>query len=153
MSRDNEMFRLLVEYGDLAVQADAHRAKHQKAIDTYLEKVERMNEIRKQFDAYEKYKLTEREVQVLQGLSEGLTNEKVGARLYLSPETVRTHVRKAMEKFGTHTRTRAVALAVKHGIVDPDRLAPETKHVQTIRTLAEHAKKKPTAVERVLKAV
>lgn len=152
MSRDSEMFRLLVEYGDLAVKADAHRTKHSKAIDEYLTLVDRMNEIRKLFDAHEKYRLSPRELDVLQAISEGLTYEEMGARLYISPETVRTHIRKAMDKIGVRSRAAAVAIATKHGLVDPE---PEQKqrHVETIQTVAEHARRKPTAVERVLKAV
>ena len=45
MTGETEMFRLLVEYGDLAVKADAHHTKNQKTIDEYTEMVARMNEI------------------------------------------------------------------------------------------------------------
>lgn len=153
MSRENAMFRLLVEYGDLAVRADAHRTKHHAAIDDYLAMVERMNEIRCHFDAYEKYRLSERETQVLQGLAEGLTNEQIGARLYISPETVRTHVRKTLDRLGVNTRTRAVAIATKHGIVDPEPAPRNGKHVQDLSELTAHARRHQPATDRVLKAV
>jgi DNA-binding NarL/FixJ family response regulator len=58
-------------------------------------------------------KLTPREREVLDLLAEGLSGEQIARRLYLSPETVRTHVRNAMEKLDARTRTHAVAIAVR----------------------------------------
>jgi DNA-binding NarL/FixJ family response regulator len=59
--------------------------------------------------------LSRREREVLDHLSKGLTGEDVAARLGLSPETVRTHVRNAMDKLEAHTRVHAVAIALKQG--------------------------------------
>jgi DNA-binding NarL/FixJ family response regulator len=56
--------------------------------------------------------LTSRERDVLRGLAEGLTNEEIGGRLFLSPDTVRTHIRKAATRLGARNRTHAVALAL-----------------------------------------
>jgi DNA-binding NarL/FixJ family response regulator len=61
--------------------------------------------------------LTERERDVLRHLAEGLDNEAIGSRLYISPETVRTHLRKAMTKLGATTRTQAVAIALRSDII------------------------------------
>jgi DNA-binding NarL/FixJ family response regulator len=61
--------------------------------------------------------LTERERDVLRLLSEGHDNEEIGQRLYISPETVRTHLRKAMTKLGASTRTQAVAVALRTEII------------------------------------
>lgn len=61
--------------------------------------------------------LTQREREVLRLLAEGLSNEEIGKRLFISPETVRTHVRKAMEKLGAGTRTQAVALAIRRSLI------------------------------------
>ena len=55
--------------------------------------------------------LTQREREVLRLLADGLANEEIGKRLHISPETVRTHVRKAMSKLEADTRTQAVATA------------------------------------------
>jgi DNA-binding NarL/FixJ family response regulator len=62
-------------------------------------------------------KLTERERDVLRLLAEGLTNEEIGKRLFISPETVRTHVRKAMDKLDADTRTQAVATALRQSLI------------------------------------
>jgi DNA-binding NarL/FixJ family response regulator len=61
--------------------------------------------------------LTQRERDVLRLLSEGLSNEEIGKRLFISPETVRTHVRKAMDKLDADTRTQAVATALRQSLI------------------------------------
>jgi FixJ family two-component response regulator len=49
--------------------------------------------------------------------TDGLTNEEIGKRLFLSPETIRTHVQKAMRKLEADTRTQAVALALRQSLI------------------------------------
>jgi len=61
--------------------------------------------------------LTQREREVLRLLADGLANEEIGKRLHISPETVRTHVRKAMAKLEADTRTQAVATALRQSII------------------------------------
>jgi DNA-binding NarL/FixJ family response regulator len=61
--------------------------------------------------------LTAREREVLRLLSNGHTNAEVGVHLYLSPETVRTHVRKAVARLGVQNRTQAVAMALREGLI------------------------------------
>ncbi|MDP9491416.1 MAG: LuxR C-terminal-related transcriptional regulator, partial [Actinomycetota bacterium] len=58
-----------------------------------------------------------REREVLRDLADGLTNAEIGAKLFLSPETIRTHVRKAMTRLEAKTRTQAVAKAVRGGMI------------------------------------
>ena len=62
-------------------------------------------------------KLTQREREILRLLADGLRNEEVGRRLYISTETVRTHVRKAMDKLDADTRTQAVATALRKQLI------------------------------------
>jgi DNA-binding NarL/FixJ family response regulator len=61
--------------------------------------------------------LTQREREVLRLLADGHANEEIGKRLHISPETVRTHVRKAMAKLEADTRTQAVAIALRQSII------------------------------------
>ena len=61
--------------------------------------------------------LTQRERDVLRLLADGLANEEIGKRLYISAETVRTHVRKAMDKLDADTRTQAVARALRDHLI------------------------------------
>lgn len=61
--------------------------------------------------------LTQREREVLRLLADGNTNESIGAELAISPQTVRTHVQKAMEKLGAGTRVAAVATALREALI------------------------------------
>lgn len=61
--------------------------------------------------------LTQRERDVLRLLADGLSNEEIGKRLFISAETVRTHVRKAMDKLDADTRTQAVARALRERLI------------------------------------
>ena len=61
--------------------------------------------------------LTHRERDVLRLLADGLANEEIGKRLFISAETVRTHVRKAMDKLDADTRTQAVARALRDHLI------------------------------------
>ena len=60
--------------------------------------------------------LTPRESEVLAHVADGLTHEEIGQKLSISPETVRTHVRKACERLNARTRTHAVATALRLGL-------------------------------------
>jgi LuxR family maltose regulon positive regulatory protein len=55
--------------------------------------------------------LSKRETEVLQLISEGLTNQEIASRLYLSLNTVKVHTRNIYGKLGVHHRTSAVARA------------------------------------------
>ena len=61
--------------------------------------------------------ITQREREVLRLLADGLSNEEIGKSLFISPETVRTHVRKAMDKLDADTRTQAVATALRQSLI------------------------------------
>jgi DNA-binding CsgD family transcriptional regulator len=60
--------------------------------------------------------LTPRESEVLAHVADGLSQEEIGRRLSISPETVRTHVRKARDRLNARTRTHAVATALRLGL-------------------------------------
>ena len=61
--------------------------------------------------------LTPREAEVLAHVADGLSHDEIGSRLSISPETVRTHVRKACERLNARTRTHAVATALRLGLL------------------------------------
>jgi len=62
--------------------------------------------------------LSPREREILGLLSQGLNGEDAAEKLFLSPETIRTHVRNAMSKLNASTRVHAVALALQRGEID-----------------------------------
>jgi DNA-binding NarL/FixJ family response regulator len=61
--------------------------------------------------------LTEREIQVLELLAEGLSNKRIAAQLGISDQTVKFHVASISGKLGTHTRTETVRRAVRSGLI------------------------------------
>lgn len=61
--------------------------------------------------------LTERELEVLALMSEGLNNREIAERLVISSSTVKNHVSNILEKLNTTSRTAAVALAIENRIV------------------------------------
>jgi DNA-binding NarL/FixJ family response regulator len=62
--------------------------------------------------------LTERERDVLRLVADGLSNDQIGGRLFISPETVRVHVRSATSKLDADNRTHAVASALRASIIE-----------------------------------
>jgi DNA-binding NarL/FixJ family response regulator len=61
--------------------------------------------------------VTKREREVLRLLAQGFTTDEAAKKLFLSPDTVRTHVRKAMRKLESSTRTEAVAKALRMELI------------------------------------
>lgn len=59
--------------------------------------------------------LTNREREVMTLVASGLQSSDMAERLFLSPETVKSHVQNAMGKLGSHTRAHAVAIALVTG--------------------------------------
>jgi DNA-binding NarL/FixJ family response regulator len=62
--------------------------------------------------------LTTREREILQLLADGMSNADVAARLFISQETVKSHVRHILTKLEADTRTHAVAIALREAIID-----------------------------------
>jgi DNA-binding NarL/FixJ family response regulator len=60
---------------------------------------------------------TNREVEVLQLISDGLVNREIGVRLFLSEETVKSHVRHLLAKLQARSRAHAVAVGLRRGII------------------------------------
>jgi DNA-binding NarL/FixJ family response regulator len=61
--------------------------------------------------------LTERELDVLRAVAEGLENKQIAVRLSVSPETVKEHVSNAMGKLRANNRTHAVSIALERGFL------------------------------------
>lgn len=61
--------------------------------------------------------ITARERDVLRLLASGMRNEEIGKELFISPETVKVHIAKAMRKLAADTRTQAVAEALRRSII------------------------------------
>ena len=61
--------------------------------------------------------LTSRELQLLQSLAEGLSDQEIAERLFISPRTVQTQMTRLYDKLGTDSRLQTLILAVRHDIV------------------------------------
>ncbi len=63
------------------------------------------------------YHLSEREISVLTLMVEGLNNQDIGDRLYLSRSTVKYHISSIFAKLGVTNRSEAIALALKNDLI------------------------------------
>ena len=64
--------------------------------------------------------LSPREAEVLTLVALGRSNEEIGDALFISPETVRTHVRNAMVRRGARNRAHLIAIAMRDGVIVVD---------------------------------
>ena len=60
---------------------------------------------------------TMREIEVLQLVADGLVNREIGTRLFLSEETVKSHVRHLLAKLQARSRAHAVAVGFRRGLI------------------------------------
>jgi DNA-binding NarL/FixJ family response regulator len=60
---------------------------------------------------------TAREIEVLRLIAEGLVNREIGRRLFLSEETVKSHVRHLLAKLQARSRAHAVAVGFRRGLI------------------------------------
>lgn len=63
--------------------------------------------------------LTDREREITRLIAYGRVTREICAELHVAPDTVRSHVRKAMAKTGAHTRAQLIAIAMGDGLLDP----------------------------------
>jgi DNA-binding NarL/FixJ family response regulator len=62
--------------------------------------------------------LSARQREILQMLADGMQTDAVAAKLELSTETVRTHTKRILAKLEASTRTQAVAIGIRHGLIE-----------------------------------
>jgi DNA-binding NarL/FixJ family response regulator len=63
------------------------------------------------------YKLSEREMQIINLIVEGKTNQKIASELFLSVDTVKSHLKTIMDKLSVSDRTQAAVKAVREGLI------------------------------------
>jgi two-component system, NarL family, response regulator LiaR len=64
--------------------------------------------------------LSEREEQVLALIAQGLTNQEIADRVFISINSVKTYIRSAYRKIGVNSRSQAVAWGLRNGLTAPD---------------------------------
>ena len=75
--------------------------------------------------------LTERELQIVQSLATGASNKEIAAQLFLSPNTVKVHLRNIFTKLDVQTRTEATMMAVRNGWVVMGDSASDMRSLQS----------------------
>ncbi|MFL5680108.1 MAG: response regulator [Chloroflexota bacterium] len=63
--------------------------------------------------------LTPREIEVLRALTDGMSTREICDRLFIAPNTLRTHVQNIMGKLRVHSKLEAVAFALRHRLIEP----------------------------------
>lgn len=76
----------------------------------------RVNALKKEFH-YPDIPLTKRELEVLAQIKKGLTNNQIGKQLFISERTVKFHVTSILSKLNANTRTEAVDISLKRGLL------------------------------------
>ncbi len=66
--------------------------------------------------AQDEFSLSDREVDILKGIVEDFTEHQIGEQLFISPHTVRTHIKNIYKKLHVHSRASAVRLAINKGL-------------------------------------
>jgi DNA-binding NarL/FixJ family response regulator len=85
--------------------------------DELLARVRRLLERARAWSKPSSTHLTDREIQVLQLVAEGLPPNEVARKLVISPKTVSSHVQRILTKLDVHTRAQAVAVAYEAGLI------------------------------------
>lgn len=57
--------------------------------------------------------LSPREIQIMRLVADGLSNKAIGAQLYLSPNTIKTHMQRITKRIGANGRAHAVAICLR----------------------------------------
>lgn len=83
-----------------------------KVVEDYLKRVE-AGEERERYGG-----LTEREREILTHIAQGLSNQQIAEKLFISIKTVQTHRAHILEKLGLHDRTELVRYAIRKGLID-----------------------------------
>ena len=68
--------------------------------------------------ADEELSLTKRELEILECLAQGYSDKEIASSLYISEHTSRTHIRNIYHKMDVHSRSQAVAKAIRAGLID-----------------------------------
>ena len=107
------------EYLRVREQTMLFENQHRDILDKHRDLTERANHLSRHFAPGDDGlpQLSRRQLQVLELVAAGHTNEEAGQRLFISAETVRTHVRQAIERLGVSNRVSAVAEAMRRGLI------------------------------------
>ncbi|HYT79698.1 MAG TPA: response regulator transcription factor [Actinomycetota bacterium] len=92
-----------------------------KDIGAILGRLQKVREIRTD-EGQLVARLTPRELEVLQLLADGKSTAEIAQSLFISPRTVRSHVKSVLAKLGAHSKLEAVTMALRYGVIRVGRL-------------------------------
>ncbi len=92
-----------------------------KDIGAILGRLQKVREIRTD-EGQLVARLTPRELEVLQLLADGKSTAVIAQSLFISPRTVRSHVKSVLAKLGAHSKLEAVTMALRYGVIRVGRL-------------------------------
>ena len=108
MEKLSEAILQVKEFGAVAMSPIVAR----KAM-TMLSKNEQPQSADLSKNARDEYNLTEREIEILKGMVEGMDYRQIGEKLFVSPHTVRTHIGNIYKKLHVCSKVDAVKIAIK----------------------------------------
>lgn len=88
-----------------------------KENDSYLGIIGKIEPFAKQRTRQNNYNLTKREIEISELISLGLGNKDICNKLFLSPYTVKTHLKNIYQKAGVNTRSQLLVLIQKDGVI------------------------------------
>lgn len=80
--------------------------------------------------------LSQREQQVLEGMSYGKPNAEIGRDLFLSEDTIKTHARRLFIKIGARDRAHATRVGLEAGYLRPDKVRDDMRYERERRPVA-----------------
>lgn len=81
---------------------------------SYYDQIHSFNSATKEV---KKHKLTEREIEIIKLLADGLSSNQIGERLFISEHTVRTHRKNILKKLNLHNSSELIQYALNNGII------------------------------------
>lgn len=75
-----------------------------------------LDSVRKRQEKESDTALTPRQLEVLQAMARGLTNDQIADELFIAEQTVKNHIRNILRKLGVETRVEAVLYALRHDL-------------------------------------
>jgi DNA-binding NarL/FixJ family response regulator len=94
-----------------------HAGEQLLTVSQVIEALRLVDDRRRRDEVGSMQRLTNRELEVLQALAEGLSDREIADRMFVSPATVRTHVTNILGKLDASSRLQALVVAVRRGIV------------------------------------
>jgi DNA-binding NarL/FixJ family response regulator len=117
LNRDRSLAELC---SSLEAVARGERICTSRVAQSLFQRLGRLGQERRRRQKLEFLTLTPRELQILNLIADGLSNQDIAGRLYLSVHTVKNHVHKVLETLGVNSRAGAVRYAIERGWL-PDR--------------------------------